>query len=424
MLYREAGCGHRRRLDHEAAGRRGAAAPADGHPGTARALRRHGPRRPVAGVQPHARHAGTRTRTGVRPSTACRRRARGSRPAGTGWARWWTRTGGPSLRSPVQRAALQRYARDWLPGVDADSLTDISCTYTTTLDENFVLDRIGPVVIGAGFSGHGFKFTPVVGRILADLATGAAGRRPSSRHPARGPLTSRRGPSAARSTSRPSRASAAWATRASHRVAGCAGRLGPVLSRPADTRGNSMKYGKELLSTRSGSATVQQQHPTPVSSAQSVAPHQGAPGPAPPAAGRSARWTGSSAVWRGCCWFLPRPALAPGQSPGRWTPASARDGGPSAASSARRTRRRVAGPGRCSAGCRCPPGVDVPGVGAPHQQPAFATKALDVLATLPVKGRAPKTGYDRAQFGQAWADVDRNGCDTRNDILAPRPHGR
>jgi hypothetical protein len=54
---------------------------------------------------------------------------------------------------------------------------------------------------------------------------------------------------------------------------------------------------------------------------------------------------------------------------------------------------------------------------APKTQPAFATKAIDLLATLPVKGRAPKTGYDRAMFGQAWADVDRNGCDTRNDIL-------
>jgi sarcosine oxidase len=76
---------------------------------------------------------------------------------------------------PGQRAALQRYAREWLPGVDADSLTDISCTYTTSADENFILDRIGPVVIGAGFSGHGFKFTPAVGRILADLATGDGG---------------------------------------------------------------------------------------------------------------------------------------------------------------------------------------------------------------------------------------------------------
>ena len=40
-----------------------------------------------------------------------------------------------------------------------------------------------------------------------------------------------------------------------------------------------------------------------------------------------------------------------------------------------------------------------------------------MLETLPVKGRAPKTGYSRDQFGAAWADVDHNGCDTRNDIL-------
>lgn len=43
--------------------------------------------------------------------------------------------------------------------------------------------------------------------------------------------------------------------------------------------------------------------------------------------------------------------------------------------------------------------------------------ALDVLEQLPVKGRAPKTGYSRDQFGAAWSDVDHNGCDTRNDIL-------
>lgn len=74
---------------------------------------------------------------------------------------------------PGQLAALQRYAREWLPGVDADAVTPISCTYTTTPDEHFVLDRLGPIVVGAGFSGHGFKFTPVVGRILADLADGS-----------------------------------------------------------------------------------------------------------------------------------------------------------------------------------------------------------------------------------------------------------
>lgn len=44
------------------------------------------------------------------------------------------------------------------------------------------------------------------------------------------------------------------------------------------------------------------------------------------------------------------------------------------------------------------------------------------LATLPVKGRAPKTGYKRDQFGPSWTDDvtvagGHNGCDTRNDIL-------
>jgi hypothetical protein len=43
--------------------------------------------------------------------------------------------------------------------------------------------------------------------------------------------------------------------------------------------------------------------------------------------------------------------------------------------------------------------------------------AAALLATLAVKGRAPMTGYRRDAFGQAWADVDRNGCDTRNDVL-------
>ena len=43
--------------------------------------------------------------------------------------------------------------------------------------------------------------------------------------------------------------------------------------------------------------------------------------------------------------------------------------------------------------------------------------ALAALGLLAVKGRAPTTGYRREMFGQAWADVDRNGCDTRNDVL-------
>lgn len=44
--------------------------------------------------------------------------------------------------------------------------------------------------------------------------------------------------------------------------------------------------------------------------------------------------------------------------------------------------------------------------------------ALEAALALPVKGRAPRTGYDRDLFGSGWVDTDRNGCDTRNDILA------
>ena len=63
-----------------------------------------------------------------------------------------------------------------------------------------------------------------------------------------------------------------------------------------------------------------------------------------------------------------------------------------------------------------------PAVALAADSPDAATSALDQLQTLPVKGRAPKTGYSRDLFGQAWSDdvsVDggRNGCDTRNDIL-------
>ncbi|ROS72185.1 uncharacterized protein DUF1524 [Curtobacterium sp. PhB130] len=48
-----------------------------------------------------------------------------------------------------------------------------------------------------------------------------------------------------------------------------------------------------------------------------------------------------------------------------------------------------------------------------------AAQARALLAALPVKGKAPATGYDRTgDFGSAWLDVDRNGCDTRNDVLA------
>lgn len=66
--------------------------------------------------------------------------------------------------------ALADYVREWMPGLDPASASPISCTYTSTEDSTFVLDRRGRIVVGAGFSGHGFKFAPGVGATLADLA--------------------------------------------------------------------------------------------------------------------------------------------------------------------------------------------------------------------------------------------------------------
>ena len=55
--------------------------------------------------------------------------------------------------------------------------------------------------------------------------------------------------------------------------------------------------------------------------------------------------------------------------------------------------------------------------GIPEGTQAAQPTVADAIATMAVKGRAPKTGYTRDQFGTAWKDVDHNGCDTRNDIL-------
>src|SRR6478736_2221506 len=49
--------------------------------------------------------------------------------------------------------------------------------------------------------------------------------------------------------------------------------------------------------------------------------------------------------------------------------------------------------------------------------PRWVRTAVNRLAKLPVAPAGPMTGYSRARFGPAWQDVDRNHCDTRDDIL-------
>lgn len=73
--------------------------------------------------------------------------------------------------SAIEAAA--DYARRWLPGADTDVATAASCLFTMTDDSHFLLDRRGPVVVMSPCSGHGFKFTPVLGAIAADVVEGA-----------------------------------------------------------------------------------------------------------------------------------------------------------------------------------------------------------------------------------------------------------
>lgn len=53
-----------------------------------------------------------------------------------------------------------------------------------------------------------------------------------------------------------------------------------------------------------------------------------------------------------------------------------------------------------------------------HTAAPAGSHAEAVLAELPVRGPASPSGYSREQFGEAWADTNRNGCDTRDDVLA------
>ncbi len=72
---------------------------------------------------------------------------------------------------PLALADAAAYASSWLPGVEPTPVRGLTCLYTSTPTHDFVLARHGPVVVGSPCSGHGFKFTPLIGRILADLAT-------------------------------------------------------------------------------------------------------------------------------------------------------------------------------------------------------------------------------------------------------------
>ena len=73
------------------------------------------------------------------------------------------------------RARIVEVVRRLLPTVDPTPYAEATCLYTRTANEDFVIDRVGHVVIASPCSGHGAKFAPVLGELIADAATGGDG---------------------------------------------------------------------------------------------------------------------------------------------------------------------------------------------------------------------------------------------------------
>ncbi|HRW54347.1 MAG TPA: N-methyl-L-tryptophan oxidase [Phycisphaerae bacterium] len=85
-----------------------------------------------------------------------------------------------SLR-PEDEADVRAYIRRHAPNADGPLLDHAVCMYTNTPDDHFILDRHPRhrnVIIAGGFSGHGFKFAPLVGEVVADLLTTGESRTP------------------------------------------------------------------------------------------------------------------------------------------------------------------------------------------------------------------------------------------------------
>ena len=78
---------------------------------------------------------------------------------------------GPFERDDARAERLVAYARERFGPHRPTGRSD-PCLYTNTPDEDFVIDRAGPIVVGSPCSGQGFKFVPLIGEILADLAMG------------------------------------------------------------------------------------------------------------------------------------------------------------------------------------------------------------------------------------------------------------
>jgi len=79
---------------------------------------------------------------------------------------------------PAARARMVEYVGQWLPGLEPTPRAEATCLYTETPSQDFVIDRIGDLVVCSPCSGHGAKFAPLVGELVADLVLGVGGSLP------------------------------------------------------------------------------------------------------------------------------------------------------------------------------------------------------------------------------------------------------
>jgi glycine/D-amino acid oxidase-like deaminating enzyme len=73
---------------------------------------------------------------------------------------------------PAARDRAIVFTAKRLPGLESRPVNEVTCLYTSTASEDFILDRQGPLVIASACSGHGAKFAPLLGEIIAGLADG------------------------------------------------------------------------------------------------------------------------------------------------------------------------------------------------------------------------------------------------------------
>jgi sarcosine oxidase len=76
--------------------------------------------------------------------------------------------------SAAGREEVRAFVRETLEDVDPDPVGELTCLYTSTATEDFILDRQGPFVVCSACSGHGAKFAPLIGEFAADLACGGS----------------------------------------------------------------------------------------------------------------------------------------------------------------------------------------------------------------------------------------------------------